>query len=249
MPDFTGQAYVLARIERNEADLSVHLLLDNGSLQWVTTKSATRSRKRFSAGLSALTRYNVVISRSGSGGTHQQLVEASVDRAYLKLFGDLRKMTSALTIGSIAREFGGELAENDALYTRYATALERVEAGTDDLESGAEIVRFSVDVLADGGHAIERHRCVLCGKRAPNERSVQFNAEAGGVRCSSCGGGPFVLTSAQRVSLEAMLIGDTSQFAQWMLRWVAYMLGAHFRNARATIEKVTGYWAQTSATT
>ena len=46
MPDFTGQAYVLARIERNEADLSVHLLLDNGSLQWVTAKSATRSRKR-----------------------------------------------------------------------------------------------------------------------------------------------------------------------------------------------------------
>ena len=144
-----------------------------------------------------------MITRYGSGGTRQQLAEASVVRAYLKLFADLRKLTAALTIGSIAREFGGELAEDNELFIRFSAALEHIEAGSDDWVSGAEIVRFSVDVLADGGHAIERHCCVLCGRPAPKARSVQFNAEAGGLRCSSCDGSPInTLSSLARCSLS-----------------------------------------------
>ncbi len=247
MSEFAGRAYVLARIERNEADVSVQLLLDTGAVQWVTAKNAARSTKRFSAGLSPLTRYKITIERSGTGGTRQHLQDATVDRAYLKLIAELRKMTAALVIGAVARALGGELTEDDGLYVRFEQSLEMLEEASSHAVSGAEIVRFSVDALMHGGHGVLRSHCVVCMREAPMERSVQYHSDSGGVRCASCGGGPFVLKSQQRLALEQTLAGDSSAFAPWMLRWIAYMLGAQFHHARESVERVISYWTEPAA--
>jgi hypothetical protein len=71
---------------------------------------------------------------------------------------------------------------------------------------------------------------------------VTFSVDAGGVRCARCGGGPYVLRSAERAALEGVLAGDDLQFAPWMLRWVAYVSRAHAERGSECVQSAVGYW-------
>ncbi|MBL8684383.1 MAG: DNA repair protein RecO [Myxococcales bacterium] len=238
---FAGRAYVLARRERGESDLSVALLLDDGSVRWTTARAAARSTRRFGASLSAFTRYRVRFARSGAGGRNERIDEATVDRAFAGVLTDLRRMGAAGVLSAVARELGGEVADDDGLFVLYDSALERLDDG-DASVAGREIVAFVVATFSHAGHEIVRERCVRCGREAALERSVTFSSEASGVLCARCGGGPFVVRSAERAALEAVIDGDASAFAPWMLRWTAYMAEPNARRGAECITSAVAYW-------
>lgn len=239
---FSGLAYVIARRERGEADLSVALLLEDGSVRWTTARSGAKSTRRFGAGLSAFTRYRVHFSRSGAGGRSERIDEALVDRAFVGIHSDLRRMAAAGVLSAVARDVGGEVALDDGLYLAYDEALDRLERA-DAQGAGAEVIRFFLVCFEHAGHGVVRDRCVRCEREAPWERSVTYRADAGGVLCSRCGGGPFVVRSAERQALEALLRGEDGVFAPWMLRWIAYMGAPHAKLGVECVESAVRYWA------
>ena len=150
-------------------------------------------------------------------------------------------MASAGVLSALARDMGGELAHDEGLYTAYDAALDRLETA-DANGSGAEIIRFFIVCFEHAGHGIVRDRCVRCGREAPFERSVTYRADSFGVLCARCGGGPFVVRSGERTALEAVLSGDDSQWAPWMLRWIAYMGAPHARLGVECVESAVRYW-------
>jgi DNA repair protein RecO len=242
---FAGRAYVLARRERGEADLSVALLLDDGSVRWTTARAGAKSTRRFGAALSPFTRYRVVFHRSGSGGKVERIDEASIDRAFAGVHSDLRRMAAAGALSALARDLGGELAEDDGLFHYYDLGLTRIDAA-DARGAAAEVLRFFVATFEHAGHEVVRERCARCNRPAPMTRSVTYSVDAGGVRCAACGGGSFVLRVAEREALEAVLRGDEGadeRFAPWMLRWLAYMASAHARRGSECVLSMVSYWS------
>ncbi|MFO0559090.1 MAG: DNA repair protein RecO C-terminal domain-containing protein [Polyangiales bacterium] len=239
---FSGLGYVIARRERGEADLSVALLLEDGSVRWTTARSGAKSTRRFGAGLSAFTRYRVHFSKSGAGGRNERIDEAVVDRAFVGIHTDLRRMAAAGVLSAVARDMGGEVAHDEGLYVAFDEALDRLERA-DAQGAGAEVIRFFSVCFEHAGHGIVRDRCVRCGREAPWERSVTYRSDAGGVLCARCGGGPFVVRSAERAALEGVLGGEDGQFAPWMLRWIAYMAAPHAKLGVECVESAVRYWA------
>jgi recombinational DNA repair protein (RecF pathway) len=238
---FSGLGYVVARRERGESDLSVALLLEDGSVRWTTARAGAKSTRRFGAGLSAFTRYRVSFARSGAGGRSERIDEAIVDRAFAGIHTDLRRMAAAGVLSAVARDMGGELAHDEGIYLAYDQALDRIERA-DSLGCGAEIVRFFIVTFEHAGHGVVRDRCVRCDREAPWERSVTYRADAGGVLCARCGGGPFVVRAGERAALEAVLAGDDAQFAPWMLRWITYVGAPHARLGVECTESAVRYW-------
>ena len=238
---FVGRAYVLARRERGETDLSVALLLEDGSIRWTTARAGAKSTRRFGASLSPFTRYRIRFARSGSGGRSERIDEAAVERAFSGVLADLRRMGAAGALSAIARDLGGEVADDDGLFQFYDQAIERIDVG-DGLVAGREIVAFVVVTFAHAGHEIVRDRCVRCGRPAAPERSVTYSADASGVRCARCGGGPFVVRALERAALEAVIDGDATAFAPWMLRWAAYMIEPNARRGAECISSAISYW-------
>jgi DNA repair protein RecO (recombination protein O) len=241
MEPFAGRAWVLARRARGEADLSVALLLEDGSVRWTTARAGAKSSRRFGAGLSPFTRYRVRFQRGGIGGRAERLDEATVDRAFAGLHTDLRRLGAAGMLSAYARDLGGELAEDDALFVAYDAGIARIEHAGPHL-SGAVVVGFVVEAFARAGHEVVRDRCARCGREVPAGRSVTFAVEAGGVRCAACGGGPFVLRAAERAALEAVIAGGDDAFAPWMLRWIAYVSGEHAARGRECVLASVAYW-------
>jgi recombinational DNA repair protein (RecF pathway) len=239
---FVGLGYVIARGERGEADLSVALLLEDGSVRWSTARAAAKSTRRFGAGLSAFTRYRVYFSRSGAGDRSERINEAVVDRAFPGIHADLRRMAAAGVLSAVARDMGGRVPHDDGLYVAFDRALHRLEHAS-ALGAGAEVIRFVSVCFEHAGHGIVRDRCVRCGRVAPSECSVTYCADAGGVRCARCGGGPFVLRSAERAALEGVLGGDDQAFSPWMLRWTAYMAAPHAKHGVECVESAVHYWS------
>ena len=238
---FSGLAYVLARRERNESDLSVALLLEDGSVRWTTARAGAKSTRRFGAGLSPFTRYRVQFARSGAGGRSARIDEAVVDRSFGPILADLRRMASAGVLSAIARDLGGEVALDESLFLEYDAAIARLEAAGAP-GCGAEIPRFVCATFEQAGHGIVRDRCVRCDRDAPWERSVTYRTDAGGILCAHCGGGPFVVRSAERVALERALAGEDDAFAPWMLRWTSYMAAPHSKHGIECIDSAVRYW-------
>lgn len=238
---FSGRAYVLARRARGEADLSVALLLEDGSVRWITARAGAKSTRRFGAALSPFTRYRVLFARSGVGGRAERLEEAQIERAFAGVHSDLRRMAAAGVVSAVARDLGGEVADDDRLYVLFDRALERLDAA-DAGGAGVAMVTFVLEAFAHAGHEIVRSRCARCARVASAERSVTFRADAGGVLCARCGGGPFVLRASERAALERVLEGEASAFAPWMLRWLAYVIEPNARRGAECVASATSYW-------
>jgi len=235
-----GRGFVLARRERGESDLFVELLLDDGSLCRAVAKSAARSSRRFTGGLSPFTLYRFVFGRSAST-VSARLEEASVERALPGLLTDLRRTAAAGAASVIARDIGGDVAQDPLLFDRYAALLDELEQA-DAASAGAGLVRFAVEGFADAGHPIVLDACVRCGREAPDNALVQMSPDAGGVVCGACGGGPYTLRAADRRGLRAVLAGDDAAFAPSMLQWLAQFIEPHAHRGAEAVGNAAAHW-------
>lgn len=234
----TWCAYVLARIERGEGDLSLCLLRDDGSVSWCSARKGARSTKRFAGGLSPFTRYRVRFDRTG-----KRLEEAVVDQSFAGILRDLRRTAAAGALCAIARDLGGEVPSDDGLFVLFDQTLSAIEHA-DRTQTAGLLIRFFFGAFDHAGHGVVHHRCAQCGRDAPATRSVTYALDAGGVRCGACGGGPFVLRPSERTALSAMLAGDDSVFALSMLRLCAYLGGAHARRGSECITQAVSYFRE-----
>jgi DNA repair protein RecO (recombination protein O) len=237
-----GRGFVLARRERGESDLSLDVLLDDGRVLRAVARGGARSSRRFSAGLAPFTRYRFVFGRSLAHAATLRLDEASVDQPYPGILADLRRTAAAGAASVVARELGGEVTLDAALYELYDALIAALDS-TDAAGAGAGLLRFVHAAFEHAGHPMVLDACVRCGRAAPDNALVRLSPVAGGVVCAACGGGPIALPARDRRALRAVLAGSSEAFERAMLAPLARMIEPHAHRGAAAITGAMPHWA------
>ena len=179
MDRFVDDALVLSTVDFGEADRIVTLFTrDHGRLS-AFAAGARKSKRRFAGALEPTTHLKAsLVSRRGDTF---RLDGADIVRSFLGLSQQLPLIARALYCLELCRELTRDHQPHEALFDALRGYLEDL----DEKRAGpTSLLKFELDALEHTGFMPHLGACALCG-RSPEEKP-RFDAQAGGVVCSSC---------------------------------------------------------------
>jgi DNA repair protein RecO (recombination protein O) len=209
------QALVLRAVPLREADVLVTLLTHTEGLVSALAPSARRPGSKRLAALEPvhLLQVTLELPRSGVGG---RVREAAVERTRLGVLGSLEALES---VGGVLRWLRRVLPEgpvDEDVWVEANRALDELDElgrATDPAAAAAGArgveAAHALRVLTLLGVGLELTSCVRCGRAAPERAPTYVDPGAGGVVCSACGGGPWLVRAPDRAALRQAQASET----------------------------------------
>lgn len=210
MKRLEGAALVLQSVVFRESDLIVTLLTEEAGKVSAIARGARASRRRFAGALEPIHTITAVVE--DRGGDLASMKDASILTPRIALVGSLVAVEAAGRALRWARALCPPRTPERAVFASLTRLLDQLEQ---DCASGVDaaanapvaLARASLEMLTAAGYGLDLGECVRCGTPCPPERAVTVDAQAGGVVCRACGGGAWLLSSAQRAAVDARLRG------------------------------------------
>jgi DNA repair protein RecO (recombination protein O) len=223
---FDSEAFLLRAVPYGEADVIATFLTRAHGKIGAIARGARRSKKRFPGVLEPLSTVTVRVDDRGRDlGT---LKEGRIVVARPRITEDLDALDAAGKALRFARELCPAKTPEPEVFAALTDLLDALDAKR---HAKHALVRFSFALLAGVGYGLELSRCVRCGKPRPRERSAYLDAAKGGVVCSSCGGGPYVLTASLADAAERLTAGEDVELdaahCETLLRVAEDAIAAH----------------------
>jgi DNA repair protein RecO (recombination protein O) len=224
---FETRALVLGRVLVGEADLLLQVLTEARGLLTVSARGARKARSPFGV-LEPMHRIQVRVALA-EGREIATLREARVDRARVALIEDEARLHAALGLLRFVKDVLRPHDPDPDLFRAIDESLDAIE-GTRGTGVDPELValRSTVRVLGELGYSIELRHCARCGKPCGETSAALVDPDAGGLVCRACGGGPLLLSAADRRAILAFLGGtelELGRAARSLLAEVALRLG------------------------
>jgi DNA repair protein RecO (recombination protein O) len=198
------EAILLRSLDYGESDRIVMFYTrDYGKLRGIA-KGARRSRRRFANALELFCCSEIVFSRKGRDNL--ALIEES--RVYNHFGGirqDLEKTLMASHLIELTDQFTLEDKKSADLFALLHDFLAQID-GADCTE--ALLRFFEIRLLKCVGYQPVLDRCVACQAPLNGADVYQFNARAGGIRCSACHRTGEMSLSCSTGTLKTLLMGQ-----------------------------------------
>ena len=174
------RAVVLRTVDYGERDRVVTLLSRERGKLSAFARGARSSRRRFGGALEPFTLLAVEVAERG--GDLWVLEDASVDRGFGNLRGDLTRIACGSYAVELARELVRDAEPHEDLFdglVAYLASLDEAPARPWDLR------RFELDALRAAGLQPALVDCARCGRPA-GDGPARFDPLQGGVLCPAC---------------------------------------------------------------
>jgi DNA repair protein RecO (recombination protein O) len=197
------EAILLRSLDYGESDRIVTFYTrDYGKLRGIA-KGARRSRKRFANALELFCCSEIVFSKKGRDNL--ALIEES--RVYNHFGGirqDLEKTLMSSHFIELTDQFTLEDKRSEALFLLLHDFLNHLDGG----DAAESVLRFfEIRLLTCVGYQPVLDRCVACQAPLNGADVYQFNARAGGIRCSACHRTGEASLSCSTGTLKTLLMG------------------------------------------
>jgi DNA repair protein RecO (recombination protein O) len=197
---------VLRAVDYGERDRVVTLLSrDRGKLS-AFARGARTSRRRFGGVLEPFTLVSAELSERG--GDLWGLEDASAERAFGGIRGDLLRIACASYAVELAREMVRDAEPHEELFDALVAYLERLDAAP---ARPWDLRRLELDVLGAAGLAPALDDCARCG-RPSGDAPARFDPAQGGVLCGACastgGSGARAASPGVVLALRALQRGE-----------------------------------------
>lgn len=194
------RAFVLRTVNYGESDRILTLLTERYGKLSAHARGARKSWRRFGGALEPFSLFEVHLTQRRQG--LWSLGEATLLQANSGIAGDLNRLAAASFFLELTREISPEHDPQAALFCLLETALGLAENATRSALKKL-VIAFQLRCLEMAGLGITADSCNACGRPVPPGRKVLFHPARGGVVCTSCGGGPIVLSKeAQSAMVE-----------------------------------------------
>jgi DNA repair protein RecO (recombination protein O) len=236
------EAILLRSLDYGESDRIVTFYTrDYGKLRGIA-KGARRSRRRFANALELFCCSQIVFSRKGRDGL--ALVEESrVHHLFEQIRQDLEKTMMASYLIDLTDQFTLEDKKSEELFNLLYDFLNHIETGN----ATEPLLRFfEIRLLKCVGYQPVLDRCVTCQAPLNGANVYQFNARAGGIRCSGCHRAGEAALPCSTGTLKTLLMGqdvDLSRMSrllmseqsalesrQIMLHFIRHLLGKELKS-------------------
>ena len=236
------EAILLRSLDYGESDRIVTFYTrDYGKIRGIA-KGARRSSKRFANALELFCCSQIVFSRKGRDSL--ALVEESrVHGHFENIRQDLDKTLMASYLIDLTDQFTLEEKKSVELFQLLHDFLVQID-GDDCTEA---LMRFfEIRLLTCVGYQPVLDRCVACRAPLNGADAYQFNARAGGVRCSACHRTGEASLSCSTGTLKTLLMGRDVELSrmgrllmseqsalesrQIMLHFIRHLLGKELKS-------------------
>ena len=196
-------AFLLKSVHYKDNDLILTLYTKSLGKVSAIAKGARSSRKRFLGAIEpfALIEVSLSESRRGSDGL-MILSEAELRRSFEGLAEDLERMGVAAYILELIKVLTAEKHPDERLFdlvlNLFHSLIESKKRNPRSLAIASGLKLFEYE-----GLAITVDRCIVCSKKLAQGKKAMFDPQRGGIVCTSCGGGPMMLSAG---SMEALTI-------------------------------------------
>jgi DNA repair protein RecO (recombination protein O) len=191
-------ALLLRATDYRDADRIVTLFTRDAGKLSAIARGARGSRRRFSG---ALEPYAVIrVELAPRRGELYGLKQAEVTRSFTGILSDLGRMDAAGAALALVRDaHGGEVSDADLFVAvvQYLTLVDHQGDPQRDL-----LLCFAQRVLYLMGIAPRLSACGRSGEEVPDGRAAFFDPALGAVVARRFGGGPYVLSAANRKRLR-----------------------------------------------
>lgn len=176
------EAIVLRSLDYGESDRIVTLYTrDYGKIRGIA-KGARRSRKRFANALELFCFSQIVFSRKGRDSL-SLLEESHVYHHFENIRQNLEKTLMSSYLVDLTDQFTLEDKKSEKLFQLLYDFLEQINGG----DCTEALLRFfEIRLLKQAGYQPVLDRCVACQAPLNGADVYQFQARAGGIRCSGC---------------------------------------------------------------
>ncbi len=197
----TSRAFLLRSIDHSESNSIVTLL----TLKWgkisALARGARKSRRRFGGALEPFSLIEVEIEFRDTRLC--LLKEARPLVAHMALASNLNRIDAAASIFELIREMSPKnepLPRSFALIEEVLPLLSRIDG------NGLRVLTIATELklLAFAGMAPGVQQCNTCRRVVPKGKKALFHPARGGVVCTSCGGGPIILSYNAVVAFHAL---------------------------------------------
>jgi DNA repair protein RecO (recombination protein O) len=188
-----SRAFLLRTVDYGESDRVLTLLSEDRGKIAAIARGARSSRKRFGGALEPFALLEVSLTRGR--GSLPLLAEASLLRAHSGLSRSLGRFGAAGFVLELAREILPEHQPEPAIFNLVDELLPLL-AEAEDHDAVVLALGAALRALAAAGLGVSVSECNACGASVPPGRRVYFDPRRGGVVCTSCGGGPLVVSAA-----------------------------------------------------
>ena len=204
-----SDAFLLRSVPYGEADTIATFLTRSQGKTAAIARGARRSTKRFQGVLEPLSTVNVRIEDRGRDlGT---LKDGRVVVPRVRLMQDLDALDAAGKALRYVRALCPPKTPEPEVFLSLTQLLDALEEGKPVRH---ELLRFAFALLTGVGYGLELSRCVRCGKPRPKDRPAYLSADVGGVVCSSCGGGKYLLPGDLVEAAEQLSLGEDLTLGQ-----------------------------------
>ncbi|HUT77608.1 MAG TPA: DNA repair protein RecO [Polyangia bacterium] len=197
----TARAFLLRAVDYGESDRVLTLLTETGGKVTVMARGARRSARRFAGALEPLALIEVTLSPGR--GALPLLSEAVLLEPHAGLSRGLERFGAASLVIELARECVAESEPEPLVFDLLLRLFHALDDA--DVERCRRLaLAGALGLLTLAGTGVGADRCNACGKAVPPGRKVLFDPGRGGVICTSCGGGPIVLSAKAAALLREL---------------------------------------------
>ncbi|MCA9590649.1 MAG: DNA repair protein RecO [Myxococcales bacterium] len=193
-----------------ESDLVATFFTESDGKVSALVRGARRSSKRFAGGLEPM--HVLALTLEDKGSELMRLADSRVVEMHLSLVGDLAALDAGGRALRWLRHLCPPRTPEPGAWEGIVGLLAALDAGVGESRApediDLELARFGFALLAEVGYGLELDQCTRCGKTVPAERAVMVDPAAGGVVCTSCGGGAMRLSSRVRALAAAVARGE-----------------------------------------
>jgi DNA repair protein RecO (recombination protein O) len=200
------KALVLRRVDYKDSDRILTLFTrDHGKIS-ALARGARSSVKRFSGSSEPFVLMDVVLENS-AGRSMRHLVESSTVEAIVGLSKSSGRLSAASFAVELFRESVPDETPDARLFDLLHNSL-RLLGRLDGTPLRTAVLGFQLKLLILLGIGPGIEGCNRCGTKVPPGRSAFFHPGGGGVICTACGGGPFLLSSEALSAMNLMSGAD-----------------------------------------
>ena len=149
--------------------------------------------------------------RKGRGElAHLDRVTAVV--AFMGILSDLERIEEAGAALAFVRQVTEEHEPDARVFEAVCQLMQQLDSGAAPAPTSTA---FRLRLLSVLGHAPSVQCCFRCAKNAGEGRAAYFEPRVGAIICSSCGGGPLLVSGVARKALTNSLVQDWAPKELW----------------------------------
>ena len=186
------RAFILRTADYGESDRVITLLGEDLGKVAAIARGARSSRRRFGGSLEPFALLEVALAQGR--GRLPRLAESSLLRAHAGLASSLARIGAAGYLLELVRETLPENQPEPRVFELVEDLLPLIDAAGDRTAVSLAFAG-ALRALALAGLGMSVSSCNACGAMVPPGRKAFFDPRRGGVVCTSCGGGPFVVSA------------------------------------------------------